>query len=153
MTNSLGLFLMVEGSKVFTGFFSLKVRSSGVVGVEIKSSVNYEYILLGYDELPILKGRTPIQCYADFMRSFKESFQDLHGETIVMEPVDVRKSLVSDVCTKLTTLRLLSNLWATSIFFKFELGSLTNMKTIAPHWFLFWRLQDTMNWQELWVLC
>ncbi|GLJ09626.1 hypothetical protein SUGI_0113010 [Cryptomeria japonica] len=34
MMNSLGLSLMVEGSKVFTGFFSLTGRSSGVVGVE-----------------------------------------------------------------------------------------------------------------------
>ncbi|GLJ54918.1 hypothetical protein SUGI_1179130 [Cryptomeria japonica] len=84
MTNSLGLFLMVEGSKVFTRFFSLKGQSSRVVGIESKSLVNYEYILLGYDELHVLKGRTPIQCYADFMRSFKESFQDLHGETIVV---------------------------------------------------------------------
>ncbi|GLJ38177.1 hypothetical protein SUGI_0777270 [Cryptomeria japonica] len=84
MINSLGLFLMVEGSKVFIGFFSLKGRSSEVVGIEIKSSVNYEYILLGYDELPILKGRTPIHCYADFMRSFNESFQGLHGETILV---------------------------------------------------------------------
>ncbi|KAH9307369.1 hypothetical protein KI387_035280, partial [Taxus chinensis] len=44
---------------------------------------NYEYISLGCDELPVLKGRTPVQCYADFMRSFKENFQDLLGETIV----------------------------------------------------------------------
>ncbi|GLJ51689.1 hypothetical protein SUGI_1098460 [Cryptomeria japonica] len=84
--------LMVEGSKVFIGFFSLTGRSSGVVGIESKSSVNYEYISLGCDyeyislgcdELPVLKGRTPVQCYEDFMRSFKESFQDLLGETIV----------------------------------------------------------------------
>ncbi|GLJ08254.1 hypothetical protein SUGI_0084880 [Cryptomeria japonica] len=32
-------FSLVEGSKVFTGFFSLTGRSSGVVGVESKSSV------------------------------------------------------------------------------------------------------------------
>uniref|UniRef100_A0A0D6R2V7 Beta-amylase n=1 Tax=Araucaria cunninghamii TaxID=56994 RepID=A0A0D6R2V7_ARACU len=43
---------------------------------------NYEYISLGCDELPALKGRTPMQCYADFMRSFQENFQDLLGETI-----------------------------------------------------------------------
>jgi len=44
---------------------------------------NYEYISLGCDNLPVLKGRTPVQCYADYMRSFKESFKDLLGETIV----------------------------------------------------------------------
>lgn len=44
---------------------------------------NYEYISLGCDNLPVLKGRTPVQCYADFMRSFKESFDDLMSETVV----------------------------------------------------------------------
>jgi len=44
---------------------------------------NYEYISLGCDNLPVLKGRTPVQCYADYMRSFKENFKDLLGETIV----------------------------------------------------------------------
>eukprot|EP01018_Ginkgo_biloba_P019874 Gb_08413 [translate_table: standard] len=44
---------------------------------------NYEYISLGCDNLPVLKGRTPVQCYADFMRSFKENFKDLLGETVV----------------------------------------------------------------------
>lgn len=44
---------------------------------------NYEYLSLGCDELPVLKGRTPVQCYADFMRSFKESFHDLLEETVV----------------------------------------------------------------------
>jgi beta-amylase len=44
---------------------------------------NYEYISLGCDNLPVLKGRTPVQCYSDFMRSFKENFTDLMGETVV----------------------------------------------------------------------
>eukprot|EP01018_Ginkgo_biloba_P019871 Gb_08421 [translate_table: standard] len=44
---------------------------------------NYEYISLGCDNLPVLKGRTPVQCYADFMRSFKENFHALLGDTIV----------------------------------------------------------------------
>ncbi|XP_057830356.2 beta-amylase 1, chloroplastic [Cryptomeria japonica] len=43
---------------------------------------NYEYVSLGSDSLPALRGRTPVQCYADFMRSFKENFNDLLGETI-----------------------------------------------------------------------
>ncbi len=37
---------------------------------------NYEYISLGCDNLPVLKGRTPVQCYVDYMRSFKETFLD-----------------------------------------------------------------------------
>eukprot|EP00252_Welwitschia_mirabilis_P015510 TRINITY_DN3411_c0_g1_i1.p1 TRINITY_DN3411_c0_g1~~TRINITY_DN3411_c0_g1_i1.p1 ORF type:complete len:309 (-),score=32.03 TRINITY_DN3411_c0_g1_i1:95-1021(-) len=45
---------------------------------------NYEYVSLGADTLPVLKGRTPVQCYADFMRSFRENFKDLMGDTIVV---------------------------------------------------------------------
>ncbi|KAF9609806.1 hypothetical protein IFM89_018660 [Coptis chinensis] len=44
---------------------------------------NYEYISLGCDTLPVLKGRTPVQCYADFMRSFRDNFKHLLGDTIV----------------------------------------------------------------------
>ncbi|KAI4303935.1 hypothetical protein MLD38_039512 [Melastoma candidum] len=44
---------------------------------------NYEYLSLGCDNLPVLKGRTPVQCYGDFMRAFREKFQNFQGETIV----------------------------------------------------------------------
>ncbi|KAA8527837.1 hypothetical protein F0562_035294 [Nyssa sinensis] len=44
---------------------------------------NYEYISLGCDTLPVLKGRSPIQCYADFMRAFRNNFEHLLGDTIV----------------------------------------------------------------------
>ncbi|CAL5184879.1 unnamed protein product [Lathyrus oleraceus] len=44
---------------------------------------NYEYISLGCDTLPVLKGRTPVQCYADFMRAFRDNFKHLLGDTIV----------------------------------------------------------------------
>ncbi|KAE9586111.1 hypothetical protein Lal_00010308 [Lupinus albus] len=44
---------------------------------------NYEYVSLGCDTLPVLKGRTPVQCYADFMRSFRDNFKHLLGDTIV----------------------------------------------------------------------
>ncbi|KAK4792946.1 hypothetical protein SAY86_023381 [Trapa natans] len=44
---------------------------------------NYEYVSLGCDTLPVLKGRTPVQCYADFMQSFRDNFSDLLGDTIV----------------------------------------------------------------------
>ncbi|XP_010550849.1 PREDICTED: beta-amylase 1, chloroplastic [Tarenaya hassleriana] len=44
---------------------------------------NYEYISLGCDTIPVLKGRTPVQCYADFMRAFRDNFKHLLGDTIV----------------------------------------------------------------------
>ncbi|XP_074565611.1 beta-amylase 1, chloroplastic-like [Curcuma longa] len=44
---------------------------------------NPEYLSLGCDALPVLKGRTPVQCYADFMRAFRHRFSDLLGSTIV----------------------------------------------------------------------
>ncbi|XP_050371935.1 beta-amylase 1, chloroplastic [Argentina anserina] len=44
---------------------------------------NYEYLSLGVDTLPVLKGRTPVQCYADFMRAFRDNFKHLLGDTIV----------------------------------------------------------------------
>jgi beta-amylase len=44
---------------------------------------NYEYVSLGCDALPVLKGRTPIQCYADFMRAFRDRFATFMGNTIV----------------------------------------------------------------------
>ncbi|KAE8711827.1 Beta-amylase [Hibiscus syriacus] len=45
---------------------------------------NYEYVSLGCDILPALEGRTPVQCYADFMRSFRDNFKHLLGDTIVV---------------------------------------------------------------------
>ncbi|KAM7273442.1 hypothetical protein ACFE04_028106 [Oxalis oulophora] len=44
---------------------------------------NYEYLSLGCDTLSVLKGRTPVQCYADFMRAFRNTFSHLLGDTIV----------------------------------------------------------------------
>ncbi|XP_062209843.1 beta-amylase 2, chloroplastic [Phragmites australis] len=44
---------------------------------------NYEYVSLGCDTLPVLKGRTPIQCYADFMRAFRDHLATFMGNTIV----------------------------------------------------------------------
>ncbi|EPS61951.1 beta-amylase [Genlisea aurea] len=44
---------------------------------------NYEYVSLGCDTLPVLKGRTPVQCYSDFMRAFRDAFSHLLGDTIV----------------------------------------------------------------------
>ncbi|XP_047337485.1 beta-amylase 3, chloroplastic-like [Impatiens glandulifera] len=44
---------------------------------------NPEYISLGCDSLPVLRGRTPIQVYSDYMRSFRDTFRDYLGEPIV----------------------------------------------------------------------
>ncbi|CAN1144770.1 Beta-amylase 1, chloroplastic [Linum perenne] len=44
---------------------------------------NYEYLSLGSDTLPVLKGRSPVQCYSGFMSAFKDQFQHLMGQTIV----------------------------------------------------------------------
>ncbi|MQM09816.1 hypothetical protein Taro_042693 [Colocasia esculenta] len=44
---------------------------------------NHEYVSLGCDALPVLRGRTPVQCYADFMRSFRDQFASFLGSTIV----------------------------------------------------------------------
>ncbi|KAL8141813.1 hypothetical protein V2J09_014845 [Rumex salicifolius] len=44
---------------------------------------NPEYITLGCDSLPVLAGRTPIQVYSDFMRSFQEKFRDYMGKVVV----------------------------------------------------------------------
>ncbi|KAF9685476.1 hypothetical protein SADUNF_Sadunf03G0058500 [Salix dunnii] len=43
---------------------------------------NPEYISLGCDSLPLLSGRTPIQVYSDYMRSFRDRFKDYLGEVI-----------------------------------------------------------------------
>uniref|UniRef100_A0A0D6QVC5 Beta-amylase n=2 Tax=Araucaria cunninghamii TaxID=56994 RepID=A0A0D6QVC5_ARACU len=43
---------------------------------------NMEYISLGCDTLPVLKGRSPIQVYSDFMRSFRDTFRGFLGQTI-----------------------------------------------------------------------
>ncbi|OMO95291.1 Glycoside hydrolase, family 14B, plant [Corchorus olitorius] len=44
---------------------------------------NNEYVSLGCDTVPVLKGRTPVQCYSDFMRAFRDNFKHLLGDTIV----------------------------------------------------------------------
>ncbi|KAF5729661.1 beta-amylase family protein [Tripterygium wilfordii] len=43
---------------------------------------NPEYISLGCDALPVLRGRTPIQVYSDYMKSFRKRFRDYLGQVI-----------------------------------------------------------------------
>lgn len=43
---------------------------------------NVEYLSLGCDILPVLRGRSPIQAYADFMRNFRDTFRPFLGGII-----------------------------------------------------------------------
>ncbi|KAK1565572.1 hypothetical protein Q3G72_029874 [Acer saccharum] len=43
---------------------------------------NAEYISLGCDTMPLLRGRTPIQVYSDYMRSFRDRFTEYLGEVV-----------------------------------------------------------------------
>lgn len=43
---------------------------------------NMEYISLGCDFLPVLRGRSPIQAYSDFMRNFRDTFRSFLGVII-----------------------------------------------------------------------
>lgn len=43
---------------------------------------NTEYISVGCDILPVLRGRSPIQAYTDFMRNFRDTFRPLLGAII-----------------------------------------------------------------------
>ncbi|KAL4297698.1 hypothetical protein GQ457_12G001400 [Hibiscus cannabinus] len=45
---------------------------------------NPEYISLGSDSIPFLRGRTPIPPYTDYMRSFRERFGDYLGRVIAV---------------------------------------------------------------------
>lgn len=44
---------------------------------------NFEYVSLGCDAMPVLKGRTPVECYTDFMHAFRDHFADFLGNTII----------------------------------------------------------------------
>jgi len=45
---------------------------------------NPEYISLGCDSMPVLRGRTPLQVYSDYMRSFRDRFI-LYLGTVIRE--------------------------------------------------------------------
>lgn len=58
-------------------------RNPDLVYTDKSGRRNPEYISLGCDSMPVLKGRTPIQVYSDYMRSFRDRFTDYLGEVIV----------------------------------------------------------------------
>lgn len=51
---------------------------------------NPEYISLGCDTIPLLRGRTPIQVYSDYMRSFRERFRDYVGDVVQVIKLSVQ---------------------------------------------------------------
>lgn len=73
-----------------------------------------EYISLGCDTVPVLRGRTPVQCYRDFMVAFRNRFSCLLGSTIVVcghfhcRPFCLRMTRVSRCMTRVLFLLLLS---------------------------------------------
>ncbi|KAL2348221.1 hypothetical protein Fmac_002221 [Flemingia macrophylla] len=56
---------------------------------------NPEYISLGCDSMPVLQGRTPLQVYSDYMRSFRDRFRDYLGSVII---VIIDYKLGNDAC-------------------------------------------------------
>ena len=51
---------------------------------------NPEYISLGCDTIPLLRGRTPIQVYSDYMRSFRDRFRDYLGDVVQVIKLSVQ---------------------------------------------------------------
>jgi beta-amylase len=58
-------------------------KNPDIVYTDRSGRRNPEYISLGCDAMPILRGRTPIQVYSDFMRSFRDRFSDYLGDVVV----------------------------------------------------------------------
>ncbi|XP_074317633.1 beta-amylase 3, chloroplastic-like [Silene latifolia] len=65
------------------------IKNPDLVYTDKSGRRNSEYISLGCDALPLLRGRTPIQVYSDFMRSFRDRFREHMGRTIVEIQVGV----------------------------------------------------------------
>uniref|UniRef100_A0A0C9S133 Beta-amylase n=1 Tax=Wollemia nobilis TaxID=56998 RepID=A0A0C9S133_9CONI len=57
-------------------------RNPDMVYTDKNGRRNREYISLGCDSLPLLKGRTPIQVYADYMASFRDTFREVLGKVV-----------------------------------------------------------------------
>ncbi|GJR68650.1 beta-amylase 3, chloroplastic [Tanacetum coccineum] len=58
-------------------------RNPDLVYTDRSGRRNPEYISLGCDSVPVLRGRTPIQVYSDYMRSFQQKFKNYLGSVIV----------------------------------------------------------------------
>ncbi|CAM8879402.1 unnamed protein product [Rhodiola kirilowii] len=58
-------------------------RNPDLVYTDRSGRRNPEYISLGCDAMPLLRGRTPIQVYGDYMRSFRNRFKEYLGGVIM----------------------------------------------------------------------
>lgn len=59
-------------------------KDNDIVYTDKSGRRNREYLSLSVDDLPVLHGRTPIQAYSDFMRSFRDCFKDYLGSVITV---------------------------------------------------------------------
>ncbi|RVW40639.1 Beta-amylase 3, chloroplastic [Vitis vinifera] len=59
-------------------------KNTDLVYTDRSGRRNPEYISLGCDSIPVLRGRTPIQVYSDYMRSFHNRFKDYLGGVIAL---------------------------------------------------------------------
>ncbi|KAI9087045.1 hypothetical protein K1719_031006 [Acacia pycnantha] len=57
-------------------------KNPDLVYTDRSGRINPEYISLGCDLIPVLRGRTPLQVYSDFMTSFRDRFRDYLGSVI-----------------------------------------------------------------------
>lgn len=58
---------------------------------------NMEYISLGCDMFPVLKGRSPLQAYSDFMMNFRDSFRSLLGVVITVRLLFIIQQITSSI--------------------------------------------------------
>ncbi|CAI9775591.1 unnamed protein product [Fraxinus pennsylvanica] len=58
-------------------------KNPDLVYTDSSGCCNPEYISLGCNSLSVLRGRTPIQAYSDYMKIFRERFKDYMEKVIV----------------------------------------------------------------------
>ncbi|MED6195066.1 Beta-amylase 3, chloroplastic [Stylosanthes scabra] len=58
-------------------------KNPDVVYTDRSGRRNPEYISLGCDSIPVLRGRSPLQVYSDYMRSFHDTFTHYLGSVII----------------------------------------------------------------------
>lgn len=71
---------------------------------------NPEYISLGCDSLPVLRGRTPLQVYSDYMRSFRDRFRDYLGSVIVVSTTPPSSATILGFLSQCTSLSQLNEI-------------------------------------------
>ncbi|XP_068666218.1 beta-amylase 3, chloroplastic-like [Aristolochia californica] len=79
---------------------------------------NLEYISLGSDILPRLRGRSPIQAYSDFMRDFRENFRKYLG--VVITGIQVGMGPAGELRYPSCPSEKLSSVWRTRELGEFQ---------------------------------